>query len=108
METAKRVRVQNDEENEDQEYEPLSQQLQKNFQLRATEKVPDRPRKLTKPQAPNLLVQERMALKDTLDSVACELEVPVFKPRPINPHLFEHASKLPFVERKSATNFSQF
>jgi hypothetical protein len=56
LETAKRIRVQNDEENENQEYEPLSQQLQKNFQLRASEKVPDRPRKLTKPQAPNLLV----------------------------------------------------
>jgi hypothetical protein len=31
-----------------------------------------------------------------------------FKARSINPHLFEHASKLPFVERKSATNFQEF
>ena len=49
LQTAKRMRVQIDEETEEQEYEPLSQQLQKNFQLRVSEKVPDRPRKLTKP-----------------------------------------------------------
>jgi hypothetical protein len=28
-----------------------------------------------------------------------------FKARSINPHLFEHASKLPQVERKIATTF---
>jgi hypothetical protein len=49
-----------------------------------------------------------MALKDTLDITVSEVEAPVFKSRPLNPHLFEHASKLPFVERKSATNFSEF
>jgi len=49
-----------------------------------------------------------MQLKDSNDSEVCEQEAPSFKARPLNPHLFEHASRLPFVERKSATNFSEF
>lgn len=49
LQTAKRIRAQIDEEISDQEYEPLTQQLQKNFQLRASEKAPARPMKLTKP-----------------------------------------------------------
>lgn len=49
LQTAKRLRVQMDEENSNLEYEPLSQQLQRNFQLRTSEKAPDRPMKLTRP-----------------------------------------------------------
>lgn len=49
-----------------------------------------------------------MQLKDATDHVVCEEEAPTFKARPLNPHLFEHASRLPFVERKSATNFQEF
>ena len=86
------------------DYEPLSQQLTKNFQLRASEKLSDKPSKLTRPVSPTLHVNERIALKVKLD-FSEEKEKAGFKARPLNPHLFEHSSRLPFVERKSATNF---
>lgn len=46
FQTAKRIKVL-DEVERQPAYEPLSQQLVKNFQLRVSEKMPDRPRKLT-------------------------------------------------------------
>ena len=48
FQTAKRIKVL-DEVERQPAYEPLSQQLVKNFQLRASEKMPDKPRKLTQP-----------------------------------------------------------
>jgi hypothetical protein len=40
--------------------------------------------------------------------VTAETPSVTFKAKPLNPHLFEHASKLPVVERKSATGFQEF
>ena len=60
--------------------------------------------------APTLHVDERMALKETTNVFEKEADFPKsgFKATPINPHLFEHASRLPAVERKSATSFQEF
>lgn len=90
------------------DYEPLTEQLARNFQLRTAEKLPDKPRKLTRPKSPPSRIKERLALKVTMEQSDESSEKINFKARPVNPHLFEHASRLPFVERKSATNFLEF
>jgi hypothetical protein len=107
LHTAKRLRLQ-DENEPCEDYEPLTEQLAKNFQLRTAEKIPDKPKKLTRPKSPPSHVKERLALKVTSEPSEDSTDKQNFKARPINPHLFEHASRLPFVERKSATNFNEF
>jgi hypothetical protein len=49
-----------------------------------------------------------MQLKEKTQFVEEDSSVKEFKARPINPHLFEHPSRLPVVERKNATIFEEF
>lgn len=71
FQTDKRIRLQFDDENGQQapkedKYEPLWQQLERNFQLRSEEKPKDsgRPRKLTRPISPNLQIVQRLKFRD--------------------------------------------
>jgi len=71
-------------------------------------------RELTRPRSPVLQTTQRMKIKDEFilasadkakEYCHCESE---FKARPFNKKIFESMSKLPSVERKNQTGFSEF
>lgn len=68
---------------------------------------------LTIPKSPNFATKERNEYKANIDdamnqAIQNEKEIAQFKARKFNKKIFERTSKLPEVEKKDKTDFSEF